>query len=147
MPRLGINKMKKYNYLLVFLYLFLQSTFTQAQDTLRLTLQQAEDQFIKSNLQLMAQKMGITESKAYELQASLRPNPSIYVEHMPYNFARNEVGGFTNNINAQQSVQFQQLIEMAGKRGKRIELARLGTEQAENQFLILVQCIVCFIRY
>jgi len=109
-----------------------------AQDTLHLTLPQAEEEFTHKNLQLIAAKMGINESKAYELQASLRPNPSVYLEHMPYNTQRKELGGFGKN-NAQQVLQYQQLLEVAGKRNKRVELARLTTEQIQNQTLVLLR--------
>lgn len=122
-----------------FLWLLLLSVrMVSAQDTLRLTLPQAEQEFTHKNLQLIAAKMGISESKAYELQASLKPNPNVYVEYMPYNTQMKELGGFNKN-NAQQVVQYQQLLEVAGKRSKRTELARLNTEQVQNQSLALLR--------
>lgn len=129
--------MKRIQYPLLWLCL-LTARLVSAQDTLRLTLPQAEQEFTMKNLQLIAAKMGISESKAYELQASLKPNPSIYVEYMPYNTQKNELGGF-NKSNAQQVAQYQQLLEVAGKRSKRTELARLGTEQIQNQSLALLR--------
>ncbi|WP_337044809.1 TolC family protein [Emticicia sp. 17c] len=129
--------MKRIHYAFLWLCLF-TVRLASAQDTLHLTLPQAEEQFTRNNLQLIAAKMGISESKAYELQASLKPNPTVYVEHMPYNTQKKELGGFNQN-NAQQFIQFQQLIEVAGKRNKRVELARLNTEQAQNQSLVLLR--------
>ncbi|WP_460471804.1 TolC family protein [Emticicia fontis] len=129
--------MKRIHYTLLWLCL-LAPRLALSQDTLRLTLPQAEQEFTQKNLQVVAAKMGISESKAYELQASLKPNPNLYVETMPYNTQRKEVGGFGKN-NAQQVVQYQQLLEVAGKRTKRTELARLTTEQVQNQLLALLR--------
>ncbi len=56
--------MKRIYYALWGLCLFALKT-ASAQDTLRLTLPQAEDEFTHKNLQLIAAKMGINESKAY----------------------------------------------------------------------------------
>ncbi|WP_259014838.1 TolC family protein [Emticicia fluvialis] len=116
----------------------LAAPIAKAQDSLSLTLPDAEQQFNQKNLQLIAARLGIAESKAYEIQAGLKPNPSVYLEHMPYNTQKKEIGGFSSN-NAQQVVQYQQLIEVAGKRSKRLALARLGTEQAQNQVQSLLR--------
>src|SRR6218665_2706760 len=132
-----MKKMKRIHNALLWLCL-LATKLASAQDTLRLTLPQAEEEFTHKNLQVIAAKMGISESKAYELQASLKPNPNVYVEYMPYNTQKNELAGFNKN-NAQQFIQYQQLLEVAGKRSKRTELARLNTEQVQNQSLALLR--------
>ncbi|WP_435355889.1 TolC family protein [Emticicia sp. SJ17W-69] len=107
-------------------------------DTLKLTLPQAEESFIHENLQLIASKLGISESKAYEIQAGLRVNPNLYIEHMPYNSQKKELGGINQN-NAEQLVQFQYLVQVAQKRQKAVSLAKANTEQAENSFRELLR--------
>ncbi|UTA69896.1 TolC family protein [Emticicia sp. 21SJ11W-3] len=129
--------MKRIHYAFLWISL-LAAPIAKAQDSLSLNLPDAEQQFNQKNLQLIAARLGIAESKAYEIQAGLKPNPSVYLEHMPYNTQKKEIGGFSSN-NAQQVVQYQQLIEVAGKRSKRLALARLGTEQAQNQVQSLLR--------
>lgn len=107
-------------------------------DTLKITLPEAEDSFTKENLQLIASKLGISESKAYELQAGLRVNPNLYIEHMPYNSQKKELGGLNKN-NSEQVVQFQYLLQMAQKRQKAVSLAQANTEQSENSFRELIR--------
>jgi cobalt-zinc-cadmium efflux system outer membrane protein len=119
--------------------LFLVNTFAQT-DTLQLTLKQAETNFIQSNLQLIATRLGISEYKAYELQAGLRVNPNLYIEHMPYNTQARKIGGL-NQSNAEQIVQFQYLIQVAQKRQKAVSLAQATTQQAENSFKDFVRTL------
>lgn len=107
-------------------------------DTLKLTLPEAENAFTENNLQLIASKLGISESKAYEIQAGLRVNPNLYVEHMPYNSQKKELGGLNQN-NSEQVIQFQYLVQMAQKRQKAVTLARANTEQSENSFRELIR--------
>ncbi|AFK04904.1 outer membrane efflux protein [Emticicia oligotrophica DSM 17448] len=123
---------------LIFVLLLLGFRVSAQSDTLKLTLKQAEDDFFKENLQLVAAKLGISEGRAYELQAGLRPNPSLYFEHMPYNTQNKELGGFKKN-NAEQIIQFQYLVQVAQKRQKAISLAQANTEQAENSFRELIR--------
>src|SRR5579863_10302777 len=48
-----------------------------ASDTLKLTLKQAEDQFLKNNLQLIAQRYNIDNASAAVITARLFPNPDF----------------------------------------------------------------------
>lgn len=111
-----------------------------ASDTLRLTLVQADEQFKAHNLSLLATQLGISENKAYEIQSQLRVNPSVYVETMPYNQQTKEVLPF-RQTNAQQVVQVQQLIRLAGKRNKQLAIARTNTELAADRFFDLIRTL------
>ncbi len=68
--------------ILLFLVLFLSTEYNaRAQnlvnDTLKLTVKQAEDQFIKNNLQLIAQHFNIDNANAQILTARVFPNPDF----------------------------------------------------------------------
>ncbi|RRB17134.1 TolC family protein [Larkinella knui] len=127
--------------LFVFGWLVSMPTVSLAQsDTLRLTLAQAEAQFRQNNLQLMANKLGITENQAYEFQAKLWNNPSIYVEQMPYNTQTKEVMPLRQR-NSEQVVQLQQLLLLAGKRNKQLAIARTNTELASDRFYDLLRTL------
>lgn len=109
-------------------------------DTLQLTLAQADEQFKTRNLTVLATQLGITESQAYEIQAQLRVNPAIYVETMPYNQQTKEVLP-VRQTNAQQVVQVQQLIRLAGKRNKQLAIAKTSTEIATDRFYDLLRTL------
>lgn len=123
---------------LIFVLLLLSFKVSAQNDTLKISLNQAENAFLQENLQLIAAKLGISEGRAYEIQAGLRVNPNLYFEHMPYNSQSRELGGLRKS-NAEQIVQFQYLLQVAQKRQKAVSLAQANTEQAENSFRELVR--------
>ncbi len=96
---------------------------------LRLTLNDALVLFLKQNIDLLISQYGIDTAKGQEITASLFPNPVLnawlYTSlTQGHNLAQStEVGGTV-----------QQLFEVAGKRGYRIESAKFGTMSAESGF-------------
>ena len=54
------------------------------QDTVRLTLPEAEKMFLDSNLQLLAGRYNVDASKALIIQARLWPNPNLSISHALY---------------------------------------------------------------
>ncbi|MGZ4041179.1 MAG: TolC family protein, partial [Bacteroidia bacterium] len=54
-------------------------------DTVPVTLNDAEEQFLKNNYLLLAQKYNVDASKALVRQARLFNNPNIYYENSIYN--------------------------------------------------------------
>lgn len=116
------------------------NTIPSVADTLQLTLLQAEEQFKTRNLTLLANQLGISENKAYEIQSQLRLNPSIYVETMPYNQQTRELLPVKQS-NSQQVVQVQQLIRLAGKRNKQIAIAKTNTDLASDRFYDLLRTL------
>ncbi len=117
--------------------------FSQAQstaDSLRLTLSQAETQFRQHNLSLLATRLGVDEYRAYQVQAKLFANPTIYVEQMPYNRQTREFMPVGQN-NSQQVVQVQQLLLLAGKRNKQLALAATNTKIATDRFEDLLRTL------
>jgi len=97
--------------------------------TLRVTLDEALSLFLKQNLDLLMAKYGVESSKGEQLTARLFPNPvaSLGVVSSP-------VQGRTLGNSGQLSSQIQQLFELAGKRGYRIESAEFGLQSAEAGF-------------
>ncbi len=101
---------------------------------LRLSLNDALALFLKQNLDLLIAQYGVDTAKGQQITAQLFPNPvlnsTVYTAFTQgHTFAKStEVGGT-----------IQQLFEVAGKRGYRIESAGFGTQTAETNFIDTVR--------
>ncbi len=117
----------------------------QKQDTLTLTLQQAEKVFIDSNLTLLACHYGVDAQKALVEQAKVWQNPTlntdfgIAADGKFLQYKKNADGSY----NGQYYIQIQQLILTAKKRGKQIDIANTNTRISELQ----LQDILRNLRY
>jgi cobalt-zinc-cadmium efflux system outer membrane protein len=113
----------------------------QVTDTLKLTVKQAENQFLKNNLQLIAQRYNIDNASAAIITARLFPNPD---------FSLNNGISATNVTQGpaykEQSFSISQLFTTAGKRNKSIQLAKIGVEQAKYQFFDLLRTLKFTLR-
>ncbi|MCP9469399.1 MAG: TolC family protein [Nitrospira sp.] len=96
---------------------------------LRLSLDEAVGLFLRRNLDLLIAQFGIEISKGEEVTARLFPNPVVSV-----GVVTSPVDGRTLSNSGQFYPQIQQLFELAGKRGYRIESAEFGTQSAEAGF-------------
>jgi cobalt-zinc-cadmium efflux system outer membrane protein len=96
---------------------------------LRLSLNEAIAVFLRQNLDLIISSFGIDTAKGQQITARLFPNPTLIVNTMA-SFTQ----GFTPSNSGQINPQIQQLFEMAGKRGYRIESAAFGAQSAEANF-------------
>lgn len=119
------------------------SAFAQApvSDTARLTVRQAEDQFLKNNLSLIIQKYNIDNASAGVITARLFPNPD-------FNFSN---GIYATDVTQgpaykEQSFGLSQLFTTAGKRNKNIQLAKIQVEQAKYQFFDLLRTLKFTLR-
>jgi cobalt-zinc-cadmium efflux system outer membrane protein len=109
-----------------------------AQDTLKISIEQAEKQFLEKNLQLLAERCNINIADAAIVQTKLLNNPTIGVNDI--NFwhpnAGDELGlspaSFGNRIVF--SVELEQMIRTAGKRRKLINLEKVSKEIAIQEF-------------
>lgn len=107
-------------------------SFVFSQDTLGVSLQQADSIFLSSNYRLLAASMNIERSKAQIIQAQLYPNPVFTGE---FNLADPENKRlFHVGKNGQTSFQFEQLIILGGKRKSEIEMAVINTDIARLEF-------------
>ena len=119
--------------------LFLIQALAEAVDTIppgslsapavRLNLSEAVDLFLKNNLDLLISKYGIEYSKGQQITARLFPNPVLQVGTQSA-----WTQGNTLTRSGEVQTQIQQLFELAGKRGYRIESAGFGTQSAEANF-------------
>jgi len=95
----------------------------------RLSLNDALALFLKQNLDLIISKYGIDYSKGQQITASLFPNPVASIGTLS-----SYTQGRTMTTGGQLFMQVQQLFELAGKRGYRIESAGFGAQSAEAAF-------------
>lgn len=116
-----------------------------ASDSLRLTLPQAEAQFRQHNGVLLATRLGIDEQRAYQAQAKLFTNPTIYIEQMPYNRQTREFMP-VGQRNSEQVVQVQQLLLLAGKRNKQLAIAATNTKIATDRYEDLLRTLAYQLR-
>ncbi|HEY0244350.1 MAG TPA: TolC family protein [Mucilaginibacter sp.] len=117
------------------------ASFAQApvSDTLRITVKQAEDQFIKNNLQLIIQRYNIDNANAQVITNRLFPNPD-------FNFSNGIHATGVPNAYSEQSYGISQLFTTAGKRNKNIQLAKISVEQAQYQFFDLLRTLKFTLR-
>lgn len=111
-----------------------------AQDTVHITLQEAEKQFLDKNLTLLAEKYNIDISKANVIQASLYSNPNLSLTGNIYNPQEKKPFDVSNRT-GEYIIQVQQLIRLAGKRNKEINLAVTNTRLSENRFFDLLRTL------
>jgi cobalt-zinc-cadmium efflux system outer membrane protein len=95
----------------------------------RLSLSEAMALFIKENLDLLIAKYGIDSHKGQEITARLFPNPVLQIGTLA-SFTQGNTAGNSGAF----ATQVQQLFELAGKRGYRIESAGFGVRTAEADF-------------
>lgn len=111
-----------------------------AQDTLRLSVAEAERMFLQNNVQLIAQRYETEQAKAEIIAARLFDNPEIGYENLFYN---HETKKFleTSKATGQYSASITQIIKLAGKRNKNIELAESGVKVSANAYAELMRTL------
>ena len=112
---------------------------TPAGDTLKLTVRQAEDQFIKNNLSLIIARYNIDNASAQIITARLFQNPD-------FSFSNGIHATGVPNAFSEQSISVSQLFYTAGKRNKNIQLAKIGVEQAKYQLFDLLRTLKFTLR-
>ncbi|GAB2606760.1 TolC family protein [Spirosoma areae] len=117
----------------------LLSSLAGAQDSLRLTIRQADSLFVKSNLLLLAERYRINASQAQVIQAGLFDNPTVTLEVSAYNTQARRV--LDVGRQGQKFVAVQQLLSTAGKRAKRVALAQEAARLTEFEFRDLLRAL------
>jgi cobalt-zinc-cadmium efflux system outer membrane protein len=112
-----------------------------ASDTLKLTVKQAEDLFLKNNLQLIIQRYNIDNANAQVITARLFPNPDFNFSNGIHSNDATEGPAYKDH-----SAGISQLFTTAGKRNKNIQLAKLSVEQAKYQFFDLLRTLKFTLR-
>jgi len=132
---------------LFFQMVFGSAVYAQAPvgDTLKLTVKQAEDLFLKNNLQLIAQHYNIGIAEAQVITARLFPNPDFNISSGLYNPDTHKFFDYSGS-QGEYSSGISQLFTTAGKRNKNIQLAVIGVEQAKYQFLDMLRTLKASLR-
>ncbi|MEO6915879.1 MAG: TolC family protein [Chitinophagaceae bacterium] len=109
-----------------------------AQDTLHISLAEAEKRFFQNNLQLLAERYNIDVASAQIIQARLYTNPNISFTGNIYNPDQKKWIDVSNRT-GEYGIGIQQLIILAGKRMKQVKLAETTAMQAQNTFFDLMR--------
>lgn len=123
--------MKKIFFTLFYIHCF--SFFSaQVSDTLKISRKEAEAIFLDKNLDIIAQKLEISQAEARTLQAKYWPNPKLSISEVnlwrTYDIEEQPalIGNWGKNT--QISTEIEQVIQTAGKRRKNIELQKIEVE-------------------
>jgi cobalt-zinc-cadmium efflux system outer membrane protein len=113
-------------------------------DTVRLSLEEAEQRFLAHNLQLLAARLNVDATRGAAVQAALWSNPNIALEQNVYNQLTQHWFDFSSEGNT--GIQVQQLILLAGKRDKAIRLADMNTRLAEQTLYDILRALKLELR-
>lgn len=112
-----------------------------SQTRLEISLDEALAAFYQQNLDLIAAQYNVDQARADELVAGAIPNPVLgfqlaELSHNPNRGSQASGCNHDNNVSCgpAEIFSFSQLIELAGKRGLRMETSALGTLAAESDF-------------
>ena len=139
------NKKQRRSCLLVMvivcMYLNIQAQLVppMREDTVHITLQDAEGQFIQRNFLLLASKYQVSTADAAIIQAKLYPNPNFAIEQGVYN--QDTKKWFDLSSTGETALSLQQLIILAGKRNKQIDIAKINCRISIYQFYDLVRTL------
>lgn len=124
--------------ILLFFVMFGFGTHLNAQETLKISREEAETMFLQNNLLLISEKLNIESQKAEVIQAKLWPNPEFSISEI--NLWKNSTvepsPPFFGNFGRNQQISFEleQLVQTAGKRKKLIALEEVDVSKAEQYF-------------
>jgi len=142
----------QFMYRLIFLFnLIISGVFSVAQtnslkyDTVSLSLDSAQSQFLNKNLLLLSQKYNVAATGALIIQARLWPNPNVNLTQGAYN-TRTQKWFETNTTNGEEAAQLSQLILLAGKIKKQVKMAETNYQIAEYQLYDLLRTLKFALR-
>ena len=122
-------------------------------DTIYLSTAQAEDLFIRQNLELIAGRLEIDIAEAEIMQARLWPNPTFFVEDVNLwtsnDFLDEMAEIFPNRSptpNRQFAIGIEQVIVTGGKRRKLVALEQVSRDIAIQYFEELLRCLKIELR-
>ena len=108
-----------------FISIFCLCLFTSNAQSVTLSPPQIEAMFLRQNMELIAERMNVDVADAAIAQAKLWDNPELTV---------NQVNWWKGNENREHSVELNQLIQTANKRGKLVSRERISKEMAIQDF-------------
>lgn len=124
------------------MFLLFAATTASAQtgSNIQLSLPEAEKRFVQSNYQLIAQQYQTDQARADIITARLFDNPEISYENLLYNPENKHFLG-TSKAAGQYQASLSQMIKLAGKRNKNIQLATSGVKLAEYEYFDLMRTL------
>jgi cobalt-zinc-cadmium efflux system outer membrane protein len=131
--------MKKRLRLLLSIIAELLCAHLMAQDTLSITIRDAEKQFLDRNFLLLAAKYQVSAADAAIIQAKLYPNPNLSIAQGAYNQETKKL--FDLGSQGETAASLQQVIILAGKRNKQIDLAKISSQISSYQFYDLIRTL------
>lgn len=137
---MGILPFKTHLTFVCAIFLHATGAFAQEPDTLRLSLLEAEKSFVKNNYQLIAQQYQTEEAKAEVITARLFDNPELEYENQLYDHKTKKFFQ-TNQTYGQYTAEISQMIKLAGKRNKNIQLANTGVKLSEYAYFDLMRTL------
>lgn len=112
----------------------------QTKKNIQLSLPDAEKYFVQNNYQLIAQQYQTDQARADVITARLFDNPEISYENLLYNHETKKFLG-TSMATGQYQASLSQMIKLARKRNKNIQLATSGVKLAEYQYFDLMRTL------
>lgn len=109
------------------------------QDSLRLTLRQADSIFLKNNLLVLSERYRIEASQAAVVQARLWDNPTLSLELNAYNPDKKQPLDIARG--GEKIIAIQQLLLTSGKRAKQVALAMESARMTEFEFSDLLRVL------
>lgn len=125
--------------LVLFILLIFSIPAAQSQDTLKVSVGQIDSMFVKNSLILLAEKYSVDAKQFLVQQERLWSNPAISAEVSVYNWDNQKA--FDAGKNGQKIFTAQQLILLAGKRDKRINIAKYDAQISEQEFYSLSRAL------
>jgi cobalt-zinc-cadmium efflux system outer membrane protein len=119
--------------------IFCTGTHAHAQDSLRISLQEAESLFLQKNFLLLAAKYRVSEADAAIIQAKLYPNPNFYINQGLYNPETKKWLDISST--GETALALEQVIILAGKRNKQIGLSKINSQISLYQFYDLIRTL------
>jgi cobalt-zinc-cadmium efflux system outer membrane protein len=132
----------KPNFFLSLIILLFTAITAAAQTTnpIQLSLADAEKRFVLNNYQLIVQQYQTNQARADVITARLFDNPELSYENLLYNPETKRFLG-TSQATGQYQGALSQMIKLAGKRNKNIQLANAGIKLAEYQYFDLMRTL------
>jgi cobalt-zinc-cadmium efflux system outer membrane protein len=121
-------------------------SYLPAADSINLRLDSAEAIFLRNNFLLLAQAYNVDMAKALVIQAKLYPNPGFNFATTIYNQDAKKAFPLPFSKSGETVAGISQLIILAGKRNKQVQLAQANVRMNEYQFLDLIRTLKYTLR-
>src|ERR1041384_2420633 len=115
-----------------YLISFASETQEMKQDSIIITLADAEKRFVEQSLSLIAAHYDVTAANEQVLDAKLWYNPQLTYSQTLYDPETKKY--FDNSPTGQYDVQLSQLFSIAGRHTNTVKLAKLNAQKGEWQF-------------